>query len=218
MGDEYPEAEVVGIDLSPIQPSWVPANVRFLVDDAEQPWVTPPDTYDYIHIRNMATAIKNWDSLFAEVLAALKPGGWVEIQDLHWYYRCDDDTMPPGYAVARMSTLIGEALAAFGIKMHSPEDNPARLAQAGFQGIRHLIDKVPIGPWPRDPKMKMIGLYSRVTGMEGLQGIAMGPLTRGLHWTPQEVEALLVDVRRDLMDTRIHSYVHMHTLFGQKPY
>lgn len=26
--DEYPEAEVIGTDISPIQPSWVPPNLR----------------------------------------------------------------------------------------------------------------------------------------------------------------------------------------------
>ena len=35
VGDEYPEAEVTGIDLSPMQPNWVPPNVKFMVDDAE---------------------------------------------------------------------------------------------------------------------------------------------------------------------------------------
>lgn len=34
MGDEYPEAQIVGTDLSPIQPSYVPPNVRFFVEDS----------------------------------------------------------------------------------------------------------------------------------------------------------------------------------------
>ncbi|UQC81420.1 methyltransferase domain-containing protein [Colletotrichum lupini] len=37
MGDFFPNAEVTGIDLSPIQPSWVPPNVKFEVDDVESP-------------------------------------------------------------------------------------------------------------------------------------------------------------------------------------
>ncbi|CAK7271502.1 hypothetical protein SEPCBS57363_004654 [Sporothrix epigloea] len=217
MGDEYPEAEVVGIDLSPIQPSWVPANVRFLVDDAEQPWVTEPETYDYIHIRNMASAVKNWDSLMTQALTALKPGGWIEIQDLNWLLRCDDDTMGPDYSLTQMTKYMGQALSNFGIKLHSPDDNPERLTEAGFVDIRHKIDKVPVGTWPRDPNMKTIGLYNRSTMYDGLHGIAMGPLTRGLKWTPEEVEVFLVSVRKDLLDSRVHSYVHMHTLCGQKP-
>jgi SAM-dependent methyltransferase len=35
-GDEHPESAVIGIDLSPIQPSFLPPNVTFLVDDVEQ--------------------------------------------------------------------------------------------------------------------------------------------------------------------------------------
>jgi tRNA1(Val) A37 N6-methylase TrmN6 len=32
-GDEHPEAEVVGVDLSNIQPSFVPPNISFEIDD-----------------------------------------------------------------------------------------------------------------------------------------------------------------------------------------
>jgi hypothetical protein len=60
VGDEYPQAEIIyGIDLSPIQPSWVPPNVKFLVDDAEAEWVWEPNSIDYIHARHMSNAIKD---------------------------------------------------------------------------------------------------------------------------------------------------------------
>ena len=36
--DEYPSANVVGTDLSPSQPSWVPPNVRFEIDNANDTW------------------------------------------------------------------------------------------------------------------------------------------------------------------------------------
>lgn len=32
--DESPSAEVIGTDVSPIQPNWVPPNVKFELDDA----------------------------------------------------------------------------------------------------------------------------------------------------------------------------------------
>ncbi|KAK7419451.1 hypothetical protein QQZ08_010869 [Neonectria magnoliae] len=62
-GDEYPSATVVGNDLSPIQPDWVPPNVKFVVDDVEMDWVEPIQ-YDYIHCRYMAGSIKDWPKLF----------------------------------------------------------------------------------------------------------------------------------------------------------
>ena len=34
MGDEFPHSDIIGIDLSPIQPELVNPNVKFYVDDA----------------------------------------------------------------------------------------------------------------------------------------------------------------------------------------
>lgn len=38
MGEMYPSARVMGTDLSPIQPEWVPPNVSFEIDDFEADW------------------------------------------------------------------------------------------------------------------------------------------------------------------------------------
>lgn len=64
MGDQFPSANVLGIDLSPIQPEWVPANVHFEVDDAESQWAHPLDHFDYVHMRHTVMAIKDWPNLY----------------------------------------------------------------------------------------------------------------------------------------------------------
>ena len=66
VADEYPGAEVIGIDLSPIQPTWVPPNVRFYVDDAESEWDERPDSVDFVHARHICMAIKNWPRLLEQ--------------------------------------------------------------------------------------------------------------------------------------------------------
>ena len=38
MADQYPHCEMIGTDLSPVQPSWVPPNLQFEVDDFELQW------------------------------------------------------------------------------------------------------------------------------------------------------------------------------------
>ena len=35
----YPDAHILGTDLSPIQPAWVPPNCQFEVDDCELEWL-----------------------------------------------------------------------------------------------------------------------------------------------------------------------------------
>jgi hypothetical protein len=48
--EAHPTCQVVGIDLSPIQPTMVPENCSFMVDNFEEPWVFN-DPFDYIHSR-----------------------------------------------------------------------------------------------------------------------------------------------------------------------
>jgi hypothetical protein len=54
----YPDTEVMGLDLSPIQPCWVPPNVQFLVDDVEDTWLAGDD-FDFVHLRNMVPILKS---------------------------------------------------------------------------------------------------------------------------------------------------------------
>ncbi|EFX05306.1 methyltransferase type 12 [Grosmannia clavigera kw1407] len=217
MGDEYPEAEVTGIDLSPIQPQYVPPNVRFYVENAEEPWVYDNDTLDFIHLRNMSTAIKDWPGLFQRAFQALKPGAWIELPEFRWEYGCDDGTMPSDFTPPQMVANIRDGLAKFGVDMHATRTNPDRLRAAGFVNVSHDVKKVPVGPWAKDPNLKTIGLYNRSVIYDGLQAITVGPFTRGLGWKPEEVEVFLIQVRRDLKNPSVHSYVYFHSLRAQKP-
>ena len=48
--DEFLSAVVVATDLSLIQPSWVPPNAKFVIEDAESDWLySPAKAFDYIH-------------------------------------------------------------------------------------------------------------------------------------------------------------------------
>jgi hypothetical protein len=61
VGDLYPSSHVCGIDLTPIQPLWVPPNVEFLVDDCEQDWLTRD--VDLAHFRFMAMILRDISSV-----------------------------------------------------------------------------------------------------------------------------------------------------------
>lgn len=74
VGDEYPEAHVIGIDLSPIQPKWTCPNVEFRVDDLEQPWVFD-SPLDLVHSRGCSgLAIRDWPKYLAQAYKSLRPG------------------------------------------------------------------------------------------------------------------------------------------------
>jgi SAM-dependent methyltransferase len=63
VADEYPAAEVIAVDLSPIQPKWVPPNVHFQLFDVEDDWDFPRK-FDLIYSRGLW--ISDWRRFFAQ--------------------------------------------------------------------------------------------------------------------------------------------------------
>jgi len=76
--DQYPSAEVIGVDISPTQPSFIPPNLKFELDDVQLDWTYQPDSFDYIHVRCMLGAIQDWAHLYREIYNCIKPGGYIE--------------------------------------------------------------------------------------------------------------------------------------------
>lgn len=50
------------MDLSPIQPTWVPTNLKFFVDDIEDGWLNG-DNWDLVHLRCLAPWLKDSELL-----------------------------------------------------------------------------------------------------------------------------------------------------------
>lgn len=109
VGDEHPDAQVLGNDLSPIQPRWVPPNVIFEVDDVEAEWPDGRAPFDLVHARYMAGSIKDWPGLLRNCYDSLKPGGWVECSDWDLLPYATDGSVPEDDAVLRLHQLLVEA-------------------------------------------------------------------------------------------------------------
>ena len=62
MGDLYPSAQIIGVDLSANMPTSTPPNVHFEIDDVEDQW-TFSQPFDYIHCRYMMGSIRDWPGL-----------------------------------------------------------------------------------------------------------------------------------------------------------
>ncbi|TVY34332.1 putative methyltransferase [Lachnellula subtilissima] len=105
--EQFPQAKVIGTDLSPIQPEFAPPNLSFEVDDVDDDWVyTHP--FDYIHGRLMVFGFSDPLAVFRKAFKALSPGGYFEMQDLCSPIRSFDHSLD-GSAMIRTSNLIIEA-------------------------------------------------------------------------------------------------------------
>ncbi|KAI9743977.1 MAG: hypothetical protein M1818_002711 [Claussenomyces sp. TS43310] len=219
MGDQYPAAQIEATDLSPIQPSSVPENVQFLIDDAEQDdWCAPSDHYDYIHTRMMLGSFQDFRTIIAKAFHHTRPGGWMESQDLMPTVYCDDGTMPDTWPLLDWAHNMDAA------SMREPA-RPLRIAnrlkkwylQAGFVDVQERIIRLPINDWPKDPDLKLRGMYWAENLMQGLSGLSLAYFSRVLMWSPEEIQVYLVSVRKAITDRRVHAYQNFYVVWGRKP-
>ncbi|KAL5337989.1 S-adenosyl-L-methionine-dependent methyltransferase [Aspergillus crustosus] len=214
--DEHPEAEVIGNDLSPIQPSWIPPNCRFEVDDFELTW-SYSQPFDYIHGRELEGFIRDHDHVFTEAFRNLKPGGYFEIASIDVNTYSDDDTHLRAKCLLESIVNMHEASKKFGKDMDTTATWKGRLERAGFINVHEETYKLPQSPWPKDPKLKELGRYHQVNMFEAISPYCYALFTRQLGWQRPEIEALVAGIRKELRDTSIHLYSKVHVLYGQKP-
>jgi len=215
--DRYPEASVLGTDLSPIQSCWVPPNVKFFVDDAESEWPNEPNFFDYIHTRHTIQAFHDWPTLFSRAYYHLKPGGWIECQELDHFPRSGDGTLAPDNPMATYWKLVADGLATLGVKFRLAPNLASLMRAAGLVNVTERRFFVPIGPWPKKRTLRQVGQYWRHVLTESLEAIALGPLIKGLGWGKEEVDVFLAGVRKAYLEKGTHAYMPFYAIYGQKP-
>ncbi|KAL8951247.1 MAG: hypothetical protein Q9222_002775 [Ikaeria aurantiellina] len=208
-----PEAQVTGTDLSPIQPPWVPPNCSFEVDDAGQMWTFPANHFDLIHTRIMNAFLQDWADFFEQSFRHLKPGGWVECQELSVAVKSDDDTLPDGSHIHTWCNNEEEAWNKIGLSVNLTGDQlKAWMDKAGFVNVTVEEFKLPIGMWPTDPKLREIGAIQLVAMLEGLQGLTIAPWVRHLGWKEEDVDQFLERVKGEWRDRNTHTYFPLYGL------
>ena len=203
MGDLYPSAEIIGVDISASMPTFVPTNVRFEIDDVEDPWTyTAP--FSYIHSRYMAGSIKDWPKLMSQCLSHTKPGGWVEFQDFDIDYYSHDGSLTAGHALRRWLTLAYGAEEKTGRSLRPGKFIEQWMRDAGFIHVHVIRTPLPLGSWPKNKRLKEIGLFNWTQLWEGLQGLSLRLFIDVLGWRQEDLELLLMQVREDLKNRKIH--------------
>ncbi|SPQ24311.1 e2fe2a48-64e9-499f-9da9-cc145a7e7db2 [Thermothielavioides terrestris] len=205
--DEHPSAEVIGTDLSPIQPAWVPPNCKFELDNCEQPWTYAENSFDYIHIRGLVGCVQDWEALYRQCLRCLKPGGWLEQHEFALPIAGNDAPLPDDCVWHDWGSVFREAGRKMGRSFEVTDHWEEWLRKAGFTETLHTKStRLPIGGWPRDPRWKEVGLFNQLSLEQGLEGFATYICTQVLGWRHEEVTVLLAKVREAIGNPTYHAY------------
>ncbi|EOD51843.1 putative sam dependent methyltransferase protein [Neofusicoccum parvum UCRNP2] len=216
--DAHPEAEVVGTDLSPTQPGWVPANCRFEIDDANEPaWTWRDGSFDYVHVRSLFGCISDWPRFYREAFRCLRPGGYIEHVEMGRKFKSPDGSLPDGCALSQLDGLGAEVCERIG----KPGDVIYRmrdwLKEGEWEDVTQVEYKWPTGPWPSDPKLKELGQWSRLHLLEGVENWTLAMLTRVLGYSFEEAQVWIAKIKADVKDPKIHAYHDMYVCYARKP-
>jgi hypothetical protein len=88
---------------------------------------------------------------------------------------------------------------------------------ASLNFITNMLSQVPVGTWPKNPKLKEIGLFQREQMCLAVESFAMGFMTRVLNWTLEECQILLAKARAEFRDPKAHLICYFHFVYGRKP-
>ena len=157
-----------------MQPAWVPPNLKFEIDDAnEDHWTWKPNSFDYVHLRGMIGSIINWDALYKEAFRVCKPGGYVENHEWSVKFGCDDGTVLDDSPMGQWSKVFWEGGRKFGRTFRVVEDGLQEkgMREAGFVDVVVRDFKCPIGSWPKQEKMKELGVFSMGTWEADAEGL-----------------------------------------------
>ncbi|KAJ4211858.1 hypothetical protein NW759_012146 [Fusarium solani] len=217
--DEFPGAEINGTDLSPIQPTWVPPNIKFELEDATGTWSWPENTFDFTHLRYLFGAIADWNALFAESYRTCKPGGWVQSRKIDPPFYSDDGTADDNTAMQTWNKVVREGGIKFGRTFCVVDEGlqVPGLEAAGFVDIQQQNFKVPVGSWAKNPKLQQVGQFLRSTMENDMEGYTMILWHQVMGWPKDEYQAFLMGMRKALRDKRIHSYMNLRYVWARKP-
>lgn len=190
MADAYPSAHVIGTDLSPIQPLFVPPNCAFEIEDFNLDWTYSKNHFDFIHIRELFGSVLDWDEFLSSAFDHAKPGGWVEVVEHSVQPVSDDSTVNEGSFFTQWGRTVIEMGERFGKSFSIWEESRARLEKAGFVDVVEKRYKWPMNGWPSPEhrthgddgdkswqRLREIGVWNQLRLYDGVEGFMLRLLT-----------------------------------------
>ncbi|KAL8946187.1 MAG: hypothetical protein Q9222_007387 [Ikaeria aurantiellina] len=212
VAERFPDAEIIATDIACFQPSNVPPNVVFEIDDAQEEW-TYAEPFDYIHIRGLSGAFTNWPALYLKAYRHLRDNGILEVAD----FGIVNTTQP--LSDSYLSIYNGACHSACeksGTTIGLDHMQKTMLESAGFSIAKNRTIDVPLGTLSPDPRKKVAGKMALIATLEGLEAVSLRLLTRHLDWKAEGVRDLCGKVQEELMTPGVRPYIPCQFTIARK--
>ncbi|KAI0603109.1 S-adenosyl-L-methionine-dependent methyltransferase [Biscogniauxia sp. FL1348] len=211
-GKRNPKSAVLGIDLERVHPEFELPNCRFQVFDFTERWMF--GSFDFIHLRMLGSLPS--DEVITSIYDNLNPGGWAEFTEWIVILQSPDHSIDHT-AFYKWNRYIQKGMHKIGKSITYPLEYKNVLRKAGFSNITERKYAVPVNTWPPGKQLQRIGTMMTTNFLTIIEVLSLPIFTEILGWSRQAFESLLADVRKDVGDPRIHSFMTLVTVYAQKP-
>ncbi|EJT99639.1 S-adenosyl-L-methionine-dependent methyltransferase [Dacryopinax primogenitus] len=162
MAEQYPEAKVTAVDISPVNETHKPANCEFKQVNLMKDWPFEPESFDVVHMRFLLVHMPNWPQLAAKAASAVRPGGYLLLEDIdHHVYR-ENGPLPDGiskfYSVYHAHMGMTKVDADTGVKLQAwLEDSKL------FGEVQCLEFHAPMMSYKSDETLNKVGEVMRIS-------------------------------------------------------
>ncbi|WP_069802810.1 class I SAM-dependent methyltransferase [Thermogemmatispora onikobensis] len=212
LAHQFPQAEVVGLDLEQVKATTSPPpNYRFVQGDILQGLPFDNNSFDFVHQRLLFLAIPQaaWPTAVQELARVTAPGGWVELVEASI---APKDLTPSGAVTQRLFTLGGQLAALRGIDSEGVVASSLDhyLSATGLIHIERRQIEVPVGEWGG-----RLGSLMALNFREGAKALS-APIAHRFTITEQEVATAIEEMLQEF--NRYHTKYSYIVAYGQKPY
>lgn len=156
---------------------------------------------------------RNEHRLTTNLPSHTKPEGYVELAELGSLACCDDGSMKDDNGVKQHIELQTKAFTSTGRPPATAESLRGRLKEAGFVDVQVFNFKHPLGPWPKESRLKHIGALNLLNAKTGFHAYGMQIFTRTLGMPKEEAEKLCTAAYESIRDKRNHVYTLLWVLY-----
>lgn len=140
----------------------------------------------------------------------MSPGGWAEFQDYDLQYYSEDGSITDEHHTMKWIKLfINTARTKLNREPCPGPHLETWVKDAGFSNIVHRKFRLPLGPWPKDPHMKDIGMCNVAQVLEGLEAFSLKLFCGVLGMSTEEVVVMLAKVRQELQARKFHAQLDL---------
>lgn len=158
----------------------------------------------------MTACFNDVKTVMRRALHGLTAGGWIEFQEGCFDpHGVPDDGALKGTALGRWCQLVAAGAAKCGRDLSKARMYKQQLVEAGFVDVHERVIDVPGGPWPKDSKARLLGVYLANTFCMGAIDSFKQLLAASGELKSPEMDELSEKVKDDVQNPEIRWYMPM---------